>query len=34
MINQNAIDITWIENVSKANRKADKILVEKTISAL
>ena len=34
MINQNAIDITWIENVSKANRKANKILVEKTISAL
>lgn len=33
MINQNAIDITWIENVSKANRKADKILVEKTIRA-
>ena len=33
MINQNAIDITWIENVSKTNRKADKILVEKTIRA-
>lgn len=33
MINQNAIDITWIEKVSKANRNADKILVEKTIRA-
>lgn len=31
MINQNAIDITWIEKVSKTNRNADKILVEKTI---
>lgn len=33
MINQNAIDITWIEKVSKTNRNADKILVEKTIRA-
>ena len=33
MINQNAIDITWIEKVSKTNRNADMTLVEKTIRA-
>ena len=33
MIDYNAIDINWIEKVSKANRKADKTLVEKTIRA-
>ena len=34
MIDYNAIDIHWIEKVSKANRKADMTLVEKTIRAL
>lgn len=33
MIDYNAIDIHWIEKVSKANRKADMTLVEKTIRA-
>ncbi|MCR5037677.1 MAG: nucleotidyl transferase AbiEii/AbiGii toxin family protein [Bacteroidales bacterium] len=33
MINLNSIDIKWINNVSKANRKADMTLVEKTIRA-
>lgn len=34
MINQQVISIEWINKVSKANRKADKILVEKVICAL
>ncbi len=34
MINQQEISIDWINKVSKANRKADKILVEKVIRAL
>ena len=33
MIDYTAIDINWIENVSKANRNTDKTLVEKTIRA-
>lgn len=33
MIDYNAIDIHWIEKVSKANHKADMTLVEKTIRA-
>ena len=33
MIDLNAIDIQWIEKVSKSNRKADMTLVEKTIRA-
>lgn len=33
MIDYKAIDVNWIENVSKANRNADKTLVEKTIRA-
>ena len=31
MIDYNAIDIHWIEKVSKANRKADMTLVEKVL---
>ncbi len=31
MIDINAIDIQWIEKVSKATHNADKTLVEKTI---
>jgi predicted nucleotidyltransferase component of viral defense system len=34
MINQNEISIEWINKVSKANKNADKILVEKVIRAL
>jgi predicted nucleotidyltransferase component of viral defense system len=34
MINQEKITADWIEQVSKANRNADKILVEKVIRAL
>jgi predicted nucleotidyltransferase component of viral defense system len=34
MINQQEISIDWINSVSKANRNADKILVEKVIRAL
>jgi predicted nucleotidyltransferase component of viral defense system len=34
MINQEKISIDWINQVSKENRKADKILVEKVIRAL
>lgn len=34
MIDQEKISLEWIEKVSKANRKADKILVEKVIRAL
>ncbi len=34
MINQQEISIDWIKSVSKANRNADKILVEKVIRAL
>jgi hypothetical protein len=34
MIDKEKITIEWIENVSKANRNADKILVEKVIRAL
>lgn len=34
MINQTEITSEWIENVSKKNRKADKILIEKVIRAL
>ena len=34
MINQQEISIDWISKVSKTNRKADKILVEKVIRAL
>ena len=33
MIDYTAIDINWIENVSKATRNTDKTLVEKTIRA-
>ena len=34
MINQKETSIDWINNVSKANRNSDKILVEKVIRAL
>ena len=34
MIDKEKITLKWIEKVSKANRKADKILVEKVIRAL
>ena len=34
MINQQEISIDWINSVSKTNRNADKILVEKVIRAL
>jgi len=34
MIDREKITIEWIEKVSKANRNADKILVEKVIRAL
>lgn len=34
MINQKEISINWIEKVSKENKNADKILVEKVIRAL
>jgi hypothetical protein len=34
MINQENLSIEWISKVSKENRKADKILVEKVIRAL
>jgi hypothetical protein len=34
MINQKEISIDWINKVSKENRNADKILVEKVIRAL
>ncbi len=34
MIDREKITLEWIEKVSKANRKADKILVEKVIRAL
>lgn len=34
MINKETLTIEWIEKVSKANRNADKILVEKVIRAL
>ncbi len=34
MINKEKITVDWIEQVSKNNRKADKILVEKVIKAL
>jgi hypothetical protein len=34
MINKEEITLEWIEKVSKANRNADKILVEKVIRAL
>ncbi len=34
MIDQGKITLDWIESVSKANRNADKILVEKVIRAL
>ena len=34
MINKDAITIDWINKVAKANRNADKILVEKVIRAL
>jgi len=34
MIQQETLTIEWIEKVSKANRNADKILVEKVIRAL
>lgn len=33
MINKEKITLEWIEKVSKANRNADKILVEKVIRA-
>ena len=33
MINQQNISREWIENVSKTNRNADKMLVEKAIRA-
>ena len=33
MIEKERLNIDWIEKVSKANRKADKILVEKAIRA-
>ena len=34
MINKESLDIEWINKVSLANRKADKILIEKVIRAL
>ena len=34
MISKEKISIDWINQVSKENRKADKILVEKVIKAL
>lgn len=34
MINKEAITFEWIEKISKANRNADKILVEKVIRTL
>ncbi len=34
MIDKNSLDINWIKKVSKNNRNADKILVEKAIRAL
>lgn len=34
MINKEALDIKWINQVTKGNRNADKILVEKVIRAL
>lgn len=34
MINQLQISLEWINQVSRENRKADKILVEKVIRAL
>jgi hypothetical protein len=34
MIDKEKITVEWIEKVSKANRNADKILVEKVIRAL
>jgi len=34
MIDKSKINIDWINQVSKRNRKADKILVEKVIRAL
>jgi len=34
MISKDSLQIDWIDNVSSANRKADKILVEKVIRAL
>jgi hypothetical protein len=34
MIDKEKITLEWIEKVSKANRNADKILVEKVIRAL
>ena len=34
MIDKENITLAWIEKVSKANRNADKILVEKVIRAL
>ncbi len=34
MIDQNRLSLEWIEKVSKANRNADKILIEKVIRAL
>ena len=34
MINKEKITLEWVEKVSKANRNADKILVEKVIRSL
>ena len=34
MIDQEKITLDWIEKVSKANRNADRILVEKVVRAL
>jgi len=34
MINKEKITIDWISKISKENRKADKILIEKVIRAL
>lgn len=34
MISKNSLDISWLNEVSQKNRKADKILVEKVIRAL
>lgn len=34
MINKETYTLEWIENISKKNRKADKILIEKVIRAL
>jgi len=34
MINREKITLDWIQKVSKANRNADKILVEKIIHAI